>query len=114
MFTSIDIFIIELNRLSLQYFPTARLEMAYSRSSMASLRLIITPQLFIDIYCNTRTTRFDFSLIHNSARIFGFDNLKSWHCHTVENPDTHRDCEEPTLEKMVSETKDVVSKLTIE
>ena len=49
---------------------------------MASLRLIITPHLFIDIYCNTRTARFDFSLIQDSTRIFGYDNLKSWHCRT--------------------------------
>ena len=82
MFSSVDIFVEELNRLSLQHFPTARLETIYHRSAMASLRLIITPHLFIDIYCNTRTARFDFSLIQDSTRIFGYDNLKSWHCRT--------------------------------
>lgn len=112
MFASIDKFVLELNEFCRLYFPTARLETVYRRSAMASLRLVITPHLFIDIYCNTQTVRFDFSLIHNSNRIFGYDNLKSWHCHTFENPGAHLDCQEPTLEQMVSETATVVSSLT--
>ena len=79
---------------------------------MASLRLIITSQLFVDIYCNTQTNRFDFSLIQNSTRIFGYDNLKSWHYHPVENPGSHCDCQEPDLEQIVSETAGVVSRFT--
>jgi hypothetical protein len=112
MFASIDSFVEELSRLCLQYFPTARLETVYHRSAMASLRLIITPHLFIDIYCNTRTARFDFSLIQDSVRIFGYDNLQSWHHHPFENPDTHVDCLEPTLEQMVSEIALLVDKFT--
>jgi len=112
MFASIDIFIEEWNRLCIQYFPNARLETVYHRSAMASLRLIITPHLFVDIYCNTRTARFDFSLIQESVRIFGYDNLQSWHCHPFNNTDTHLDCQEPTLEQMISETAALIYRLT--
>ncbi|MEI6209588.1 MAG: hypothetical protein WCP20_22630 [Desulfuromonadales bacterium] len=74
MYTSIETFLAELNPLCRFHFPAARLETVYQRSAMVSMRLIITPRLFVDIYFNTSTKRSDFSLILDSARVFGYDN----------------------------------------
>lgn len=78
---------------------------------MVSLRLIISSYLFVDIYYNTQTKRFDFSLIQETSRIFGYDNLKTWHYHPLRSPQEHIECAEPSLEQIVVETSSIVAGL---
>jgi len=111
MHSSIETFLAEVSILSSFYFPSARLETIYRRSAMVSIRLFITPGLFVDIYFNTSTKRFDFSLIQDSARVFGYDNLRTWHYHPFEAPNTHVGCSEPTLNMVFKETAGVVASL---
>ena len=114
MHTSIETFLAELSLLSSYYFPTARLETVYRRSAMVSMRLIITPRLFVDIYFNTSTKRSDFSLILDSARVFGYDNLRTWHYHPFEAPNAHVGCPEPTLNVVFQEIAGIVARINDE
>ena len=76
------------------------------------MRLIISSCFFVDIYYNTRTVRFDFSLIQGTSRVFGYDNLKTWHYHPYGRPEEHVYCAEPTLEQIVKETSSVIRLLS--
>jgi hypothetical protein len=72
---------------------------------------MINDSLFIDIYCNNGNKRFDFSLISQGNRIFGYDNLQNWHFHPYNEPNKHIFCEEPTLEQIFIETADIINSL---
>jgi hypothetical protein len=111
MFGSLEVFLAQLAALAHIHFPSARLETIYCRTEMASLRLIISPRLFVDIYYNTLTGRFDFSLIQGTSRIFGYDNLKIWHFHPFDHPNDHVECIAPTLEQILVETSEVIELL---
>ena len=111
MFASLEAFLNELHLLKDEFFPNARLEIMYSRINKVSLRLLIDIAVFVDIYFNVESSRFDFTLIKGGRRLFGYDNLKSWHYHPVENPDSHVNCDQPALRLIVKETARVVNSL---
>ncbi len=111
MFTAIDDFLRELDTLRQELLPTSRIEIAYKRIDKASLRIIIIKNLFIDVYGNIDTGRYDFSLIKNSKRIFGYDNLGGWHYHPLNKSDEHVKCKEPSLKQILKEIAAVVQKL---
>jgi hypothetical protein len=104
MFASLQPFLDELDRMKIELFPTARLETVYSRLDRSSLRLVIAVDIFIDIYFNAENGRFDFTLLKAGKRVFGYDNLKNWHYHPVEQPDAHVKCTEPSLKLIFEET----------
>ena len=108
MFSSVEVFLREISKLKDELFPDGRLETVYARLDKVSLRLVIKDALFIDIYFNALNGRFDFTLINNSRRIFGYDNLKSWHFHPYKNPDAHVECDRPTLRQIMRETSSVI------
>lgn len=66
--------------------------------------------IFLAVRYNARNGRTDFALILNHQRVFGFDNLKAWHYHPYENPAEHIFCEEPTIDRIITETKIALSK----
>lgn len=68
--------------------------------------------MFIDIFYNPKNDRTDFALIHNTQRIFGYDNLGGWHRHPAESPESHISCDEPPLEQVFQEMKEVFSTLS--
>jgi hypothetical protein len=109
MFPNIELFLSDLRKLTHELFPDARLEIIYSRLDKLSLRLMIDFELFIDIYFNVESRRFDFSLIAAGNRVFGYDNLKSWHYHPFDDPDSHVHCEEPELRLILEETARVIA-----
>ena len=111
MFTSVDQFLQELSLLKDEFFPESRLETVYSRLDKVSLRLVMTAVLFVDLYFNAENGRFDFTLIHNNKRVFGYDNLKNWHCHPFANPEEHLECNQPALRQIVQETASVIVSL---
>jgi hypothetical protein len=111
MFASVDEFLAELTALREEFFPAAQIQAVYSRIDRISLRLVLDASLFVDIYFNGDNGRLDFSLIKEGDRIFGYDNLKPWHCHPFEDPDQHISCAQPFLRHIVQETKHVVNQL---
>lgn len=109
MFSSVEVFLRELSELTEEFFPDGRLETVYARLETVSLRLVIKPSLFIDIYFNVPNSRFDFTLIEGGKRIFGYDNLNRWHYHPLSNPEEHVECDSPSLKHIVRETASVIA-----
>ncbi len=102
----------ELNSLADNFFPSSDLEVFYKRLDKISLRIVISSELFIDVYANTDTGRYDFSLIHKEKRIFGYDNLHGWHCHPLQNPEEHFECGKPQLQQIFKEIAEIVEELS--
>lgn len=67
-----------------------RLEILEQTPSLVKARLIISPDLFIQVYRNDRFDSTNLALIHNQRRIFDRDQLGgSWHRHTALEPEDH-------------------------
>jgi hypothetical protein len=111
LFDTIDDFILELTLLKEKHIFNSQIKIIYKRLDKVSLRIIIINSLFIDIYYNQDNKRFDFSLINQGNRIFGYDNLQNWHFHPFNEPNKHISCEEPTLEQIFIETIAIVKSL---
>jgi len=108
VFSRIEDFLNDLEVLKDELLPDATIEIVYKRIDAVSLRLWITNALFIDVYANTETKRYDFSLIRENKRIFGFDNLGGWHYHPLDKLEDHIKCKEPSLLNMFKETTKVI------
>lgn len=112
MFASVEDILQELSRLKYELLPESEIEIVYKRIDRVSIRVVLSPILFIDIYANVKNGRYDFSLIKDNKRIFGYDNLKGWHLHPLNVPDDHFKCEEPSsLEQIVKEITAVIHTL---
>ncbi len=108
MFTDIDDFLHEFQNLKDALLPATEIETVYKRIDKVSLRIIVTSTVFVDIYANTETGRYDFTLVKNNKRIFGYDNLGGWHCHPLNNPEDHVSCNEPPLRQVLQKIADVI------
>ncbi len=111
MYENIDNFIEELKALSHEYLPESEIETIYKRTGKVSLRIVITTYFFIDVYANIESNRYDFSLIKDNERIFGYDNLETWHYHPLNKQNVHIVIEEPTLSQIFYETAKVINAL---
>lgn len=109
MFADIEDFLRELDLLANEIFPNSNIEIVYERVDKASLRITLKPLLFIDVYANTETDRYDFSLINGNKRVFGYDNLGGWHCHPARNPNDHVECKSPVLRQIFEDISLVFS-----
>jgi hypothetical protein len=55
-----------------------------------SLRLIIRPTLFVQVFAGDETGSLYFALILNGQRVFGIDRINDkWHVHPYKSPDEH-------------------------
>ena len=62
-----------------------------------TVRLRLTPNLFVQVFCSERSDRFSLALVGPSGRIYGRDQEHGlWHRHPFADPDVH----EPTPEGM--------------
>ncbi|MCP4428733.1 MAG: hypothetical protein GY803_29970 [Chloroflexi bacterium] len=67
-----------------------RLEIRDHTSLMLKARLIISSDLFIQIYRNDQFDTANLVLLHNKQRIYGRDYLGGvWHRHPVDTPHAH-------------------------
>jgi hypothetical protein len=48
-------------------------------------------------------------LILEGERVFGYDKVKTWHCHPFEDPSQHVPCAEPTIEQVFAEVVEVIA-----
>ncbi len=92
-------------------FPVARLLLEEQRTIELHGRVEIDELTWIDLYCSAATGKQSYALIHNGARIFGYDNFRYWHRHPVENPADHVPCAEPTPDQAFKEMAEVVRTL---
>lgn len=107
---TIDEFLEDIKRLKHKFLLKAKIEEIYKRIDKISLRILLRQDLFIAVYYNTQSKRMDFSLINHESRVFGYDNAGGWHYHPVEDPESHKECEEPSLEEMFQKTAQIISK----
>jgi hypothetical protein len=93
-------------------FSEASLAINEKRKYLLKIRLELGERTFIDIFYNPKNDRSDLALIHNSQRIFGYDNLGGWHHHPAEEAKSHIPCDEPSIGQVFQEMKSLVLTLT--
>jgi hypothetical protein len=88
-----------------KHFVGYRIEFLLKTSKSLKARVYINDNYFIAVRYNARNSRIDVALIKDSQRIFGYDNLKKWHYHPYGSPADHISCDQPSIEKIISDTK---------
>lgn len=68
-------------------------------------RLELLPEIFIQVYRNSRKDKLNLALILGESRIYGFDSEGGvFHLHPIEAPETHVSTgERPTVEEFILE-----------
>ncbi|MBM3242148.1 hypothetical protein FJZ31_38240 [Candidatus Poribacteria bacterium] len=94
-----------------QLFPNATIKMLQRLSSYLKLNILIRENTFISIRFNAENDRQDFALIHQNVRIFGYDNLKQWHYHPLEDSSQHVPCAQPSIRQVFEEMKAIIETL---
>ena len=107
----LDRFEIQVRRDVAAFFPETVVSVTAKGKYRLKIRIEIGQDVFIDIFYNPRNDRTDFSLIHKSRRVFGYDNLGGWHQHPVEDPDSHTPCSEPPLSLILQAMKTLLNTL---
>lgn len=102
---NIDTFLFEIQASLKKYFAEYRIEFLFKTQKSLKANIYLNKNLFISVRYNTRNERVDFALIQNDQRIFGYDNLKEWHCHPYERPSEHIPCDKPSIDKIISDIK---------
>lgn len=93
-----------------------RLDVLELTPSLIKARLVIAPDLFVQVYRNDRYDSSNLVLIHNGRRIYGRDRLGNlWHRHDMLNPEAHDRSEEGraavSLSEFLNEVEAVLAKL---
>lgn len=95
-----------------RFFLEARIDiLELLPNEYLKLRVRISEEFFISIRFNVRNNRQDLALINEGRRIFGYDNLKSWHCHPLTDPTKHVPCRKPSIVKVFREMSEIVKQL---
>lgn len=56
---------------------------------VAKIKAVAGNDVFINIFYNADALKYSFALIKNNRRIFGVDNVRKWHIHPFEDPESH-------------------------
>ena len=110
---NVDVFLSEVKNSLIKHFTEYRFEVLIKTPLSLIANIHIGKELFIAVRYNARNERVDFALIHNKQRTFGYDNLKEWHFHPVENPEDHISCEKPSVDEIISKIKEINEKYKI-
>lgn len=108
----IETFLAELKVILGKYFSDCHVKYLLKTSRSLQANLSINKDTFIAVRYNSRNGRKDFALIHQGQRVLGYDNLKTWHIHPFNAPDTHLPCNEPLMEQIFKEMRAICDKLT--
>ena len=79
------------------------------RVNFLKARIAVEKGLLIDVYYNAMNGRLSFALISEGEWVFGYDKVKTWHCHPFEDPSQHVPCVEPTIEQIFAEVAKVIA-----
>ena len=71
-------------------------------------RAILKKNRFLQIYFNELTGTTAVALIEKDRRVWGidYDNMRGWHLHPLENPDTHYSIDKKTIEEIIKTLSD--------
>ncbi|NOX20148.1 MAG: hypothetical protein GXO99_02640 [Nitrospirae bacterium] len=94
-----------------KHFSDYQLEILFKTPKSLKANIHFGQNLFIAVRYNARNERIDFALIYKNQRVFGYDNLKEWHYHPFNNPSIHIPCKEPSIDRIISEIKEICSKI---
>lgn len=98
---SVDAFQAKVQDLAGQHFPTSEPEVQEANRLRLKMRVVLSSDMFVDIFYGVSKKRIDFALVKAADRVFGIDNLREWHCHPVGEVEQHEAIEEPTLEDLL-------------
>jgi len=86
-----------------------RLDVLDQSATMLKARLVVSPDLFVQVYRNDRFDTTNLVLIHNGRRLYARDQLSGvWHRHTAVAPHVHDDSVEGRRPIALSEFLDEV------
>ena len=92
-----------------------RLDILDITSSVVKARLVIKPDLFIQIYENVRRPKCSYALIVGNHRFYGRDMIEDvWHKHPAENPAIHDDSEETSRSSNIMDFVEEVKEILIQ
>jgi hypothetical protein len=94
-----------------KYVPGGNLEIVEKSIMRLKARYHIGISLFIDIFYAIRTGKISFAVVKEGERVFGIDNLGSWHCHPFRKPQNHVPVDEPSIEEIVSQCASAIREL---
>lgn len=100
---SVNAFLSEVETSLKKHFTNYKIEFLLRTPKSLKANIHLIENLFIALRHNSRNERIDIALIQGNKRIFGYDNLKQWHCHPLENPDKHVPCDKPSVDKVFSD-----------
>ncbi|MDY6863908.1 MAG: hypothetical protein SV062_13095 [Thermodesulfobacteriota bacterium] len=65
--------------------------------------VLLKKERILHVYFNEITKTTAFALIEEDKRIWGvdFDNIRGWHLHPVENPESHQTVNSMTIEEII-------------
>ena len=95
---------------------TARYELKIYHSDHTDVTLLcrfgITPDVFIQVYVNTRKEKLNLALIVSGNRIYGVDKEGGfYHEHPLDNPGSHKKTHAMGLEEFVIKSLELLKKL---
>ncbi len=99
----VESFLAEISASLIRSFPSYTLEFLLRTPKALKVNIRLREGLFIAVRYNVRNGRMDFALIRDGKRVFGYDNLKEWHCHPSADPSQHITCEKPSVDQIISE-----------
>jgi hypothetical protein len=82
---------------------------------VASGQVFLPQGMFMEVYFNEVTQTTAFALIKEGARVWGIDkdNIRSWHRHSVKDPDSHFDIQPISIPDIVKELGEALQELGI-
>ncbi|MBI4746236.1 MAG: hypothetical protein HY786_06815 [Deltaproteobacteria bacterium] len=92
-------------------FPSAKVEVDERRGIVIEARAHINQHIFIEVYANGMTGKRSFALISEGNRIAGYDNYRFWHCHPHGATNEHLPCDEPQIDSVISDFKEILKSL---
>lgn len=110
---SVESFIEEIRAAKEKCFPGSDIRYTIRTPKSLKANIPIGHGLFIAIRYNARNGRTDIAVVHMDKRIFGYDNLKQWHFHPVNDPNCHVPCDEPSIDEVFLKMKDVFESLSM-
>ena len=109
--TQLDEFLRQIKGQATRYWPGCRIHVLERRLNFLKIRVPVGEKVFIAIYFNAMNNRRSFSLIAKGKRVFGYDQVKTWHRHPVKAPDEHIPCDEPPLTRIFDEIANIAAML---
>ena len=91
-----------------KYLSNCEIEVAEINILRCKIRVHIAASAFLNVFYAARTQKMSFAIIQKGKRVYGIDNLDSWHFHPFNNPEDHVQISEPSIEDMIVECTKVI------